>query len=226
MKVAGSTKQGAKVTYSASATDDRDGDLKPSCDPDSGAVFAYGTTTVTCSARDAAGNRAKKSFAVTVTDQTPPVISVPTAIKTDGVAPHGAKVPDFDVSAADNRDGAITPRCSPGPGLFGYGTTTVTCSAQDAAGNKAAKTFPVTIVDTPPVLRVPTEPVIRQCCPEIDYARDLGVAAFDARDGKLEFVCNPPSGTQFVGKSVVSCTVTDSAGQTTRASFEIRTYIP
>jgi hypothetical protein len=54
------------VTYSASATDLVDGTVVPSCSPASGSTFGFGTTTVTCTATDAAGNTASEDFAVTV----------------------------------------------------------------------------------------------------------------------------------------------------------------
>ena len=58
---------GATVTYTASANDDRDGPLTPTCNPASGSTFPVGTTTVTCTATDAAGNTGTASFTVTVT---------------------------------------------------------------------------------------------------------------------------------------------------------------
>ena len=57
---------GAIVTYSASATDDTDPSPVVSCTPQSGATFPIGVTTVSCSARDAAGNTTGASFQVTV----------------------------------------------------------------------------------------------------------------------------------------------------------------
>ncbi|WP_329378409.1 VWA domain-containing protein [Streptomyces sp. NBC_01716] len=47
---------GARIRYTASATDTQDGELPVTCDPASGALFPVGTTTVTCSATDSAGN--------------------------------------------------------------------------------------------------------------------------------------------------------------------------
>jgi hypothetical protein len=58
---------GAVVTYSASASDLVDGPVAVSCSPASGSTFAPGTTTVNCSATDAAGTTATGSFTVHVT---------------------------------------------------------------------------------------------------------------------------------------------------------------
>ena len=57
---------GAKVTYAASAHDDRDPAPSLVCKPASGNVFAIGDTTVSCLATDAAGNAATARFVVHV----------------------------------------------------------------------------------------------------------------------------------------------------------------
>ena len=58
---------GARVTYSATATDDIDPAPGVSCTPPSSATFPRGTTTVSCTATDAAGNSSTERFRVTVT---------------------------------------------------------------------------------------------------------------------------------------------------------------
>ncbi len=45
--------------------------------PASGTTFALGTTTVTCSATDAAGNTGTNTFTVEVQDVTKPIVTVP-----------------------------------------------------------------------------------------------------------------------------------------------------
>jgi hypothetical protein len=54
------------VTFAATATDKVGGAIAPICAPASGTAFAVGTTTVTCTATDAAGNAATGNFTVTV----------------------------------------------------------------------------------------------------------------------------------------------------------------
>jgi HYR domain len=58
--------RGAAVTYDASAVDFIGGVVTPDCSTASGAVFAIGTTTVTCTATDTRGNTSRKSFTVQV----------------------------------------------------------------------------------------------------------------------------------------------------------------
>lgn len=72
---------GATVSYAAPSASDATSDLAgpPSCAPASGGLFPQGTTEVTCTATDLAGNTSTASFAVTVADTQPPMI--------DGVTP-------------------------------------------------------------------------------------------------------------------------------------------
>ena len=59
---------GIAVTYTPpTATDNEDPNPTVACDPVSGSVFAVGTTTVTCTARDAHGNISTGTFKVVVT---------------------------------------------------------------------------------------------------------------------------------------------------------------
>ncbi|MDX6300768.1 MAG: hypothetical protein QOF53_1982 [Nocardioidaceae bacterium] len=67
LAVAATSSTGARVSFTApSATDLVDGSVQPRCDRASGTMFAPGTTTVSCSATDAAGNTTTKRFTVAV----------------------------------------------------------------------------------------------------------------------------------------------------------------
>jgi len=55
-----------RVTYTVSANDDVDGVITPVCIPASGSSFSFGTTRVTCTATDAAGNEDNETFTVSV----------------------------------------------------------------------------------------------------------------------------------------------------------------
>ena len=58
---------GEVVTFTVTATDDFDPSPDVVCVPPSGSVFPRGTTIVTCTATDGAGNEATSEFPVTVT---------------------------------------------------------------------------------------------------------------------------------------------------------------
>ncbi|MGC8952805.1 HYR domain-containing protein, partial [Chloroflexus sp.] len=53
------------------------GAVAVTCTPASGSTFPLGTTTVTCTATDAAGNTASGSFTITVTSASAPPVDGP-----------------------------------------------------------------------------------------------------------------------------------------------------
>ena len=141
---------GATVSYSASASDAVDGAVAATCSPASGSTFALGTTTVTCTATDKAGNVGSSSFAVTVNDTTPPALTLPANINVQATSGNGAAV-SYAASATDAVDGAVAVNCAPASGsIFAVGATTVSCTATDRAGNTALGGFTVTVATPPP----------------------------------------------------------------------------
>lgn len=218
---------GAVVTYSASATDDVDGALTPVCSPASGSTFPVGTTPVLCTATDTHNNTGSAGFSVTVNlqDTTPPVVTVPADISTTTADPSGAVVA-YTATATDNVDGALTPVCSPASGAtFVVGQTTVTCSATDSSNNTGTATFSVsvTLVDTtPPVVTVPSPLEVDATGPATPVVFASDVSATDNLDGVLPVACAPASGSGFpVGTTTVTCSATDSHGNTGSASFTV-----
>jgi len=147
----------AVISYSAGAAD-AGSPVPVSCSPASGASFPLGTTHVSCSATDGAGNTSTGGFDVTVADTTPPKLSLPGNI-TAGVNGASTKVVTFSATASDGSI-ALTASCAPASGSgFPLGTTTVSCSATDAAGNSTSGTFTVTVQDTtPPAVSITSAP--------------------------------------------------------------------
>ncbi|MGN6475515.1 MAG: HYR domain-containing protein, partial [Mycobacteriales bacterium] len=136
---------GAVVTYASSATDAVSGSPATTCDTPSGSTFPLGTTKVTCSATDGAGNTGSSSFNVTVQDTTAPVVTVPSDISTQATSASGAVV-TFTSSATDAVSGSPATTCdTPSGSTFPLGTTQVTCSATDGAGNTGTNSFKVTV---------------------------------------------------------------------------------
>jgi len=134
---------GAVATFSATADDAVDGSVPASCSPASGSSFGFGTTRVTCTASDAAGNDGSAHFDVTVRDTTPPTVTVPGDRTLDATGRSGA-VTTFGATADDTVDGPLPASCSPASGsTFAIGDTVVTCSARDAHGNPGRASFRV-----------------------------------------------------------------------------------
>ncbi|HEX8153010.1 MAG TPA: HYR domain-containing protein [Thermoanaerobaculia bacterium] len=58
--------EGAKVSFPVGAKDSVDGEVRVTCAPSSGSLFAIGKTTVNCSTSDSSGNTTRDSFSVEV----------------------------------------------------------------------------------------------------------------------------------------------------------------
>ncbi|KAG2423945.1 hypothetical protein HXX76_014886 [Chlamydomonas incerta] len=142
---------GAVGDFVVTATDDVDVSVTPTCDYDSGATFPVGlpvgTTTVSCTATDRAGNTGTASFQVIVQDtKAPKIVGTPADISVTGTNAAGAVVTYTPPTASDLVDGPVGVTCTPASGtVFGYTPTTVTCTATDAHTNTATTTFQVTV---------------------------------------------------------------------------------
>jgi hypothetical protein len=108
-------------------------------------AFPPGVTTVTCTASNANGS-STCSFTVTVTETVPPEITCPGDVFATTEVGAGSAVVTFDAPAASDNCGEPTVVCSPASGsTFATGTTPVTCTATDDAGNTTNCTFNVTV---------------------------------------------------------------------------------
>lgn len=214
---------GAVVTFTASASDLVDGEVDVTCEPASGSTFGLGETEVTCSAEDTRGNSGSESFTITVQDTTAPAITVPVNMTVEATSGSGATV-TYSASASDLVDGSITPICTPASGsTFALGTTTVTCEATDEADNTGSETFTITVQDTTaPAISVPANMTVQGT--GINGAVvTYNASATDVVDGAVSPVCSPASGSTFgYGTTTVNCTATDAAGNTSSKSFTIR----
>lgn len=217
---------GAVVTWSASATDAVDGSPAVACSGAgglaSGNTFPLGVTLVGCTATDVAGNQDDKQFQVTVQDKTPPILTLPASTTTEATGPAGAPV-TYSATATDSVDGAIIPSCSPASATtFGITTTTVDCTATDAHANQAQGLFSVTVQDTTaPTLTLPTVAPLEATGPS-GAALTYSATASDVVDVTVAVTCDHPTGSVFqVGDTTVSCTATDTHGNTTPGNFTV-----
>ncbi|HKN79556.1 MAG TPA: HYR domain-containing protein, partial [Lysobacter sp.] len=145
-KVEATSAQGAIATYLATSLDLVDGIIGPDCNHPSGEQFPLDTTTVTCSVTDTRGNQSgSQSFHITVQDTTPPAIDPHADITgVEATSPDGASVAYTSPKWTDAVDGQGTANCLPASGsTFALGTSTVQCSAQDAAGNSSTSSFTI-----------------------------------------------------------------------------------
>jgi hypothetical protein len=144
--VGATSTSGAAATYAASAADTVDGLVPVKCVRASGSLFPIGTTTVSCSATNAAGDTTTGSFTVSVTDNAVPVLTVPADIRVVATSPSGAAV-TYEVTATDSIDPSPVVSCAPASGsTFPRGSTQVTCTARDASGNTVTDWFEVNVL--------------------------------------------------------------------------------
>jgi hypothetical protein len=185
---------GADVAYvPPTATDAVDGPVAVDCDVPASGRLPLGLTTVTCTASDRAGYEVIASFAITVADRTAPALDgVPSDVAMEASGPDGG-VADWPApTATDTVDGAVAVTCDPAAGsTFAIGTTTVTCSATDAAGNVTTAVFTVEVSAPAVELPVgdPEDPVDE---PEEPVPSDEPVDGPDARVDEGTADGNPP----------------------------------
>lgn len=146
---ADATSNGTAVTWTAATATDNCSIQSITSDIANGSTFTLGTTTVTYTATDGSGNTATCMFDVTVLDTVSPVISgCPADItQTNDLDSCGAAVSWTAPTFYDN-SGSYTVVYSHNSGdYFPVGTTTVTVTVTDAAGNSSVCTFDVTVED-------------------------------------------------------------------------------
>jgi len=137
--------------------------------PNISKYFTVGTYTVTCTAWNQLGLLQQSSFTITIIgDTTPPVVTVPADITVTTTDPGGEGVNygasgfpagvdctnsqhiciSDSVTASDDTAVTSGPFCDIPPTTheFAVGTTTVTCTATDAAGNVGTASFTITVV--------------------------------------------------------------------------------
>ena len=139
-----------------------------------GSIFPLGVTTVTYEVHDIEGNETTCTFTVTVTDSESPVVTCPANInQLAGAGVCNASIPVPDAAVTDNCAVALltwsmtgaTSAVSPASGinqvgtyLFNAGTTTITYTAADAAGNQQTCSMTVTIAeDQIPAITCPAD---------------------------------------------------------------------
>lgn len=203
-----------------------------------GSVQRSGTVVLTVAAaavEDALGNPSTVNVVtdtVAIEDATGPVLAVPADIEV--VLPPGASsvVVDFEVSASDpgsdgrlteaSFGGAVAVTCDPPSGSgFGIGVTTVVCSATDSSGNLAAADFTVSVLDAEaPELPEPSGVIEATLAPDGTVTYPEPVASDNS--GDVTVTCDPPSGARLsAGDVVVTCTATDSSGNTSTGSYRV-----
>ena len=201
---------------------------------DASGTYDIGTTTVTFTATDAAGNTSVCSVDVTVQDNQDPVITCPGSITQEADAGTcEATISNLVASFTDNcAGGTITNNYNTNGNdasdTYPIGTTTVTFTATDAAGNQATCQTVVIVTDNEaPAVTCPSD--ITQTADAGKCEAYVNVPAASLGDncsgGTITNNYNSggadASGTYPVGTTIVEYTATDAAGNTSTCSVNI-----
>ncbi|KFE70727.1 hypothetical protein DB31_5769 [Hyalangium minutum] len=187
-------------------------------------LFPLGATRVTVTASDEAGNTRTCAFTITVRDTTAPEVGCPGPLTAEAEDATGAPVAFSVPAPRDTVTSSPTVTASHSPGSrFPLGTTPVLLSASDEAGNTASCTFSVTVRDTiVPQLTCPTHVQVMDAPPEGMAVNYPPATTWDAVSSPV-LSYSQASGTVFpVGRTSVTVTATDAAGNSASCAFEVR----
>lgn len=210
-----------------------------------GNFFPTGTTTITYTATDVAGNTTTATQTVTVLENPaiPPTITAPAdlSFNTGPTATScGVFVSDAvlgNATASDNCPGVTVTRTGvPAGNNFPVGVTVVTYTATDRSGNTKSDTQTITVVDdTKPVVAPPaavtlfTGPGATSCSVTVsNLDATLGTATATDNCPGVEPVVRTgvPAGNVFpVGPTTVTYSVTDAHGNTSDSVTQVVTVV-
>jgi hypothetical protein len=128
-------------------------------------------------------------FSINGPDLEPPAVYVPGTIVADAVDATGAAV-NFVATAEDGVDLAPVVTCIPQSGsTFPIGTTTVTCTATDAAGNSASASFDVQVLGASEQLDDLFDAVVLDLGPGNSLAGKVAAAQKAVDEGDTKVAC-------------------------------------
>ena len=175
-------------------------------------------------ATNPSGATTSNTAVLTVTDNTPPVItSISPNLVREATSAAGANVTYAAAAATDNSGVAPVITYSQASGtIFPIGTTTVTVTATDGSGNASTGTFTVTVRDTTaPVVTPPSNITVAATSSSGATVSYSSASASDAV-GVVSFSYSPASGTVFpIGTTTVTATARDAANNAGTGSFTV-----
>lgn len=195
----------------------------------SGGTFALGVNTETYTVTDGAGNTATCSFTVTVSDNEAPAITCPSNMTVNNDASNCSAVvtytPPVGTDNCTGQSTALTAGNGSG-GTFNVGTTTETYTVTDGAGNTAACSFTITVLDAEnPAITCPSNITVgndaSNCSAVVTYTAPVGTDNCPSPTTVGSGGNIGSGGTFPKGISTETYTVTDGAGNTATCSFTV-----
>ncbi len=215
--------QGAIVSYDPAMASDAVSTPVIAYSQDSGTEFAFGTTTVTATATDAAGNAGTCSFSVTVGDLSGPAIACPSDVAAEATSAAGAIVTYSPATASDPIGAPAISYTQNSGTTFRMGVTVVTATATDTSGSQSTCTFRITVRDTTaPALSCPASSSVQATSPIGALVAYQPASASDAVTPVPTVTYSQVSGTIFpLGVATVLVTASDAAGNSSTCAFNI-----
>ena len=213
---------GATVGYIAATATDAVGPITISYSQASGTVFPLGTTTVTVSATDGAGNQTSTSFTVLVQDTTPPAFTFVSPNLVIPATSAAGAIMNYAPATATDAVGPVSIVYNLASGTaLPIGTTTITVTAFDGAGNFTTQTFTVTVTDVPVITAISPSLTISHTSPLGAIVTYAPAAATDPT-GPVAIFYSQASGTLFpVGTTIVHVTAFNAALNQSSMTFMV-----
>jgi hypothetical protein len=214
---------GATVSYATPAATDAVGPVTIVYSQRSGTVFALGTTTVTVYAVDGAGNQSQsQSFTILVQDTTPPAITSISGNLVIPAASAAGAIVNYAAAIATDAVGPVTIIYNLASGtFFPIGTTVVTVTAFDGAGNWTSQWFTVTVMDVPVITFVSPTVTVPKTSAAGAIVTYLPAMATDPAS-LVSLTYSQPSGTLFpIGTTMVTVTATNAALNVVTMTFMV-----
>ncbi|PIK60736.1 hypothetical protein BSL78_02300 [Apostichopus japonicus] len=224
-----------------SDSEDPAGSIIATCDHQTGSFFqGLGITIVTCTCTDSAGDSNSCVFNVNVLafvpTNIPPVATCPADVTVVSVQGNNGSVANFDnatCSDSESSPGSVIATCDRQTGSFfqGLGITAVTCTCTDSAGDSNSCVFNVNVLafvppNTPPVATCPADVTVFSVQGDFGgFVEFNNAVCSDSEDpaGSIIPSCDRQTGSFFqgLGITVVTCTCTDSAGDSNSCVFNV-----
>lgn len=215
---------GAVVTWADPTISDNCPGSTLSGSHSSGDFFPVGTTTVTLTATDAAGNTDSCSFDVVITDTEDPSVTCPADITMGNDAGECGAVVSWTVPTPTDNCAIDTLISTAQPGdFFSVGTATVTYTATDDSGNTSTCSFSVTVEDTeaPKAVCQDAEAVLDASGNVTITATDINVGSTDNCGVDNMQVAPSSFDCDSLGQRTVILTVSDAAGNTSECTATV-----
>ena len=181
---------------------------------DAPSIFPTGTTTVTWTVSDTAGNISLSYQMVTVNDNIPPSIVAPSDITTSDCA--------YVLGNPSITDNCSYTFSNDAPSSFPTGTTIVTWTASDTSGNTVSVTQLVTLTDsTNPVIKIPEESIIITINTDNGscFATGVNLGTVLVNDDCGGFTFSNDAPLSFpIGTKIITWTASDTAGNISTAT--------